>query len=56
MISNAINSDLMGVCVWFFECFVGVFNVFFDSRNMSLRPAPVPHKFCIEILSQTQIR
>jgi hypothetical protein len=28
VISNAINSDLMGVCVWFFECFVGVFNVF----------------------------
>jgi len=28
VISNAINSDLMGVCVLFFECFVCVFNVF----------------------------
>ena len=60
MISNAINSDLMGVCAWFFECFLGsfyafwgcfgVFNVF-GSKNMSLRANALPISFCIEFLS-----
>ena len=50
MISNAINSDLM-VFLCGFLSVLCVFLMFFDLRNMSLKPAPVPHKFCIEFLS-----